>query len=102
MLPGERPTAGVTMLPHREGRVQIVNQYSFLLVATFGLATLAFILLRDGVKGSDLIALASLALGFTAAFAILRPRASAAADTEAVLAEIGAGTPVLLELQSPY
>jgi len=90
------------MLPDREERMQIFNQYSFLLVATFGLATLAFILLRDGVKGSDLIALASLALGFAAAFAILRPRASATADTEAVLAEIGAGTPVLLELQSPY
>jgi non-homologous end joining protein Ku len=82
--------------------VQIINQYSFLLAAAFGLATLAFILLRDGVKAGDLIALASLALGFTAAFALLRPRASAAPDAEAVLAQIGAGTPVLLELQSPY
>jgi hypothetical protein len=86
----------------REERVQIVNQYSFLLVAAFGLASLAFILLRDGVKGSDLVALASLAVGLTAAFALLRPRASAAADAEAVLAQIGAGTPVMLELQSPY
>jgi non-homologous end joining protein Ku len=86
----------------REARVQIVNQYSFLLVAAFSLASLAFILLRDGVKGSDLIALASFTLGFTAAFALLRPRASAASDAEAVLGQVGAGTPVLLELQSPY
>lgn len=82
--------------------MQIVNQYSFLLVAAFGLASLAFILLRDGVKGSDLIALASLVLGFTVAFALLRPRPSAGADAEAIQAQIGAGTPVLLELQSPY
>jgi non-homologous end joining protein Ku len=82
--------------------VQILNQYSFLLVAGLGLAVLAFALLRDGVKGSDLIALASLALGFTAAFALLRPRGSTVGEAEAVLQQIGRGTPVLLEFQSPY
>jgi hypothetical protein len=82
--------------------VQILNQYSFLLIAGLGLVALAFALLRDGVKGSDLIALASLAIGFTAAFALLRPRASTVAGVETVLEQIGAGTPVLLEFQSPY
>jgi len=86
----------------REGTVQILNQYSFLLAAVFGLVVLAFFLLRDGVKGSDLIALAALVLGFTAAFALLRPQASAVGSPEDVLAKIGSGTPVLLELQSPY
>ena len=82
--------------------MQIINQYSFLLAAVFGLVVLAFFLLRDGVKGSDLIALAALVLGFTAAFALLRPQASAVGSPEDVLAKIGSGTPVLLELQSPY
>jgi non-homologous end joining protein Ku len=82
--------------------VQILNQFSFLLAAGLGLAVLAYALLRDGVKGSDLIALASLALGFTAAFALLRPRASTVGEAEAALRQIGQGTPVLLEFQSPY
>ncbi len=89
-------------MPVREGTVQFLNQYSFFLAAVFGLAVLAFLLLRDGVKASDLIALASLAFGFTAAFALLRPQASPVGSAQEVLSRIGAGTPVLLELQSPY
>lgn len=98
---GEGAPAGDT-IAEAGGDVQILNQYSFLLAAALGLLVLAFALLRDGVRASDLIALAALALGFTAAFALLRPEASAVDDAEATLAQIGSGTPVLLEFQSPF
>jgi hypothetical protein len=79
-----------------------VNQHSFLLAASAALVVLAVILLRDGVRGSDLVALGALCLGLALAYALLRPGESTLRQATAVRAEIGQGRPVLLELQSPY
>jgi thiol-disulfide isomerase/thioredoxin len=58
--------------------------------------------LRRGSRASELVALASLALGFLAAYWLLRPGPSTLANAAAVTNRIGAGQPVLLEFQSPY
>jgi len=81
---------------------QFVNQHSFLLVGIAGIVILAFVLLRDGVQPNDWIALLAAALGLAAAYGLFQPGASTHSEVERVLAQIGAGRPVLLELQSPY
>lgn len=80
----------------------LINQYSFVLVALLAIGVLAVFLLRDGVRGSDLVAVGSLTLGFVLAFLLLRPAPSAFRQLEQVESQIGTGTPVLLEFQSPY
>lgn len=82
--------------------MQFLNQYSFLLTAVVSIGILAIVLLRDGVRGSDLVALASLTIGFIAAFWLLRPSPSSVSSAEQLLSQIGDGRPVLLEFQSPY
>jgi len=79
-----------------------LNQHSFLVAAALALVVLAALLLRDGLRPADLIALGALCLGLALAFALLRPTASANAQADAVRAQIGQGQPVLLEFQSPY
>jgi hypothetical protein len=79
-----------------------VNQHSFFLAAVAVWIAVAVLLLRDGFRPMDGVALAALALASWAAYALLRPAAGAAGEAEAVRAQIGAGRPVLLEFQSPY
>jgi H+/gluconate symporter-like permease len=79
-----------------------LNQHSFTLVGAAALLALAVLLLRDGLRGSDLMALGALALGLGLAFLLLNPGPSTLAQAEAVQAQIGAGAPVLLEFQSVY
>lgn len=86
----------------RRGWMSLINQYSFLLTSLVAIGLLAFFLLRDGARSSDWIALASLALGLSLAYGLFRPGDSTAAPAADVLGQIGAGQPVLLELQSPY
>ena len=80
----------------------LLNQYSFLIfglvlvgLAIYGLSRRGFRL----VDGILLIALVGLILG---AWWVLHPTQSQVTDAKAVRAKIGAGTPVLLEFQSPY
>ncbi len=80
----------------------LVNLYSFLLFSLAAIGLLAFLLLRDGARRSDWVALVSLALGFFLAYSLLQPGGSTAQETQEVIDRIGAGQPVLLELQSPY
>lgn len=80
----------------------VVNQYSFLLAGIGALALLAAILFRDGIKSGDFLALGALTLGLALAYGLLRPGQGTADTTDAVRAEIGTGTPVLLEFQSPF
>ncbi|MGD8554009.1 MAG: hypothetical protein PVJ07_08645 [Anaerolineales bacterium] len=82
--------------------MQYINQYSFAFFAAGVFIVLAYILLRDGVKASDLLALASLLTAFAAAFWFLRPGPSTEDEVEGVLRRIGAGKPVLLEFQSNF
>jgi len=78
------------------------NQHSFLVAAAAVFLVLAAILLRDGVRPVDLVALGALGLGLALAFALLRPAASTERQAQLVRAQIGTGVPVLLEFLSPY
>jgi len=82
--------------------VTFVNHYSFLLVAALCTLGLGIVVLRRGLRRNDLTALGALALGFVMAFLLLRPTASGPTDAGQVHDRIGTGTPVLVELQSPY
>lgn len=77
-----------------------INQHSFLLTAAAALLVLAGLLLHDGARPADLVALGALALGFALAFLWLRP--SPADTAEGVAARLADGTPTLLEFQSLY
>lgn len=77
-----------------------INQHSFLITGAAAMVLLAAVLLRDGYRPGDGLALGALALGLALAYFLLRPgRATMAEDARQ---EIGRGTPVLLEFQSPY
>jgi hypothetical protein len=89
-------------LQSKEASMRIINQYSFVLVVVVVWLGLAAFLLRDGVKTTDILALAALAAGFGLAFWLLRPGPSSLDETEQVMVRIGAGKPVLLEFQSNF
>lgn len=80
----------------------LLNQYSFLLLAAVCVLAMGLVLRRRGLHGYEVFALASLVVGFALAFWLLRPGPSSASDPGQLAAEIGSGTPVLLEFQSPF
>jgi hypothetical protein len=80
----------------------VINQYSFLLAGVAALALLAALLFRDGIKSGDFLALGALTLGIALAYGLLRPGQGTANASDTIRAEIGKGTPVLLEFQSPF
>ncbi|HEY69459.1 MAG TPA: hypothetical protein G4O08_02625 [Anaerolineae bacterium] len=82
--------------------MKIINQYSFVLMAGVIWLGLAAFLLRDGVRTTDILALAALAAGLSLAFWLLRPGPSTLDENEQVMERIGAGKPVLLEFQSNF
>ena len=82
--------------------MRFINQHSFILAGVGLMMLVAFLLLRDGAKWSDALALAALAGGLALAFFLLRPGKSTLSAGERILARIGAGKPVLLEFQSNY
>jgi len=81
----------------------LLNQYSFLTIAV-GLAVAAgFILLTNKPKWNDYLAFGVIIAGLISAWVILHPRQTPLMEnSKTVQAMIGAGTPVLLEFQSPY
>jgi len=81
---------------------QFLNQHSFTIVGGAALVLLAVALLRDGIQPSDLIALGALLLGLALSYSLFNPGKSTETDPDAVLRQVGAGTPVLLEFQSLY
>ncbi len=83
--------------------MSILNQYSFLwlAVAVTLIATLVF--LRKKPRLPDFLAVGVILLALLTAWMILRPRHTILSGEAAeVQAQIGQGTPVLLEFQSPY
>ena len=66
------------------------------------LTLLAIWLFRDGITLNDLLAFGALSLGLGMAYFFFNPGESTETSSEVVLEEIGAGTPVLLEFQSPF
>jgi thiol-disulfide isomerase/thioredoxin len=81
---------------------EFVNHYSFALLGVAAFLVLAVLLLRDGVKASDLLALAALLAGVVLAFSLFSAGGGTDQPASAIEAEIGAGQPVLLEIQSQY
>ena len=79
-----------------------VNQHSFLLTVAAVFLITAILLLRDGVKMADVLALAALAIGAWGAPALLKPGPSTLTEADAIRAQVGAGRPVVVEFQSPY
>jgi hypothetical protein len=78
------------------------NQHSFLVAAAGALVLLAALLLRDGVRPADLLALGALCLGLALAYGLLNPGVGENFSAATVRDQIGNGRPVLLEFQSPY
>lgn len=79
------------------------NQYSFLLLigALIVLAGMVLLTRKPGLK--DYLAFSALLVGLVTAWLILHPRQTPLMeDARMVRDMIGAGTPVLLEYQSPY
>jgi hypothetical protein len=83
--------------------ILILREYSFVFIA-LGLITAAgFILLTNKPKWNDYLAFGVIVTGLITAWVILHPRQTPLMDdAKKVQAMIGAGTPVLLEFQSPY
>ncbi len=82
--------------------MSLINQQSFIFFALLVLGLVAFVLLRDGPRRRDLVILALFALGIAGLWVLLRPTQTVGyAAASQVKAQIGAGTPVLLEFQSP-
>ena len=82
--------------------MQFINQHSFTLAAVAAVLILAVLLMHDGVRVNDLIALGALIVGLVFAYILFRPSASSSTDPRSIEALTRAGKPVLLEFQSPY
>jgi thiol-disulfide isomerase/thioredoxin len=81
----------------------IVNQYSFVIMALVLALLAGVVLLTHRPRWNHYLAFAALVGGLLLSWAILRPRQTLlSADAPQVQAWIGAGTPALLEFQSPY
>ncbi|MGC8857469.1 MAG: thioredoxin family protein [Anaerolineae bacterium] len=79
------------------------NQYSFLLIAAGLVIVTGLILLSRAPKWTDFLAFGVILASLVTAWIILHPRQTPLMeDARQVKEMIGAGTPVLLEFQSPY
>ena len=83
--------------------ILLFREYSFILLA-FGLVLIAgYILLINKPKWNDYLAFVSIIAALVTAWAVLHPRQTPLMDdAKSVQDAIGAGTPVLLEFQSPF
>lgn len=82
--------------------MDLINHYSMIWSGIFVLGLIAFFLLRDGFKVSDALILAVVLVGLGVGWLILRPARGTEASAPQMLAEVGQGQAVLLELQSPF
>jgi thiol-disulfide isomerase/thioredoxin len=79
------------------------NQYSLLIVSLGLIVVAGLILLTNKPKWNDYLAFGVIVVGLFVTWNVLRPRETPLMDNaRTVTALIGAGTPVLLEFQSPY
>ncbi len=82
---------------------QLYNHYSFLWIALALTAVAGLVLLTNKPRIRDFISFGVIVAGLLVAWIVLHPHQTALMnDATAVKAMIGAGTPVLLEFQSPY
>ncbi len=86
-------------MPRRWGlRVAVVNPYSFVLLSAAGIVMLAVFLAVRRAPARQRLAMV---LGLGGAFALLRPSPAYLEGSRRLESKLGAGTPGLLELQSP-
>jgi len=78
-----------------------LNHYSLLLAGAAIILIVSVVRLRQGWRRTDWLVVGGLMLGMLAIWLIFRPTATTTGVDE-VDSQIGAGTPVLLELQSPF
>jgi len=83
--------------------ILFIREYSFLIVAVVLATASGFMLLSHKPKLSNYLAFGVIVTALITAWVILHPRQTPLMDdAKAVQAMIGAGTPVLLEFQSPF
>ncbi|MCJ7511396.1 MAG: hypothetical protein MUO23_00330 [Anaerolineales bacterium] len=80
----------------------LFNQYSFVILSAAAVGGLLLWAALRGFRAETLVAVAALALGCALAFLLFAPRPSTPSSTGDPEAWIGAGTPLLLEFQSPF
>ncbi|GEM_PF-455768 len=90
------------LVKERMAMAQIFNQYSYLFVALIVLVVVAFVLPRVLAPRSAWVLLLGMAVGLGAVWFLVRPDRGSLASADDIRAQIGAGTPVLLEFQSPF
>jgi uncharacterized membrane protein len=78
-------------------------EYSFPALSIAIIAIAGVVLLTHKPKWNDFLAFGVIVAGLIAAWVIMHPRQTPLMDDAKMVQEmIGAGTPVLLEFQSPY
>jgi thioredoxin 1 len=83
--------------------LQIINQYSAILIAAVLFLIAAIALLRHKAHWQEILALGVIAAGLVTAWLLLHPvQTPLMEDAQKVQNMIGQGQPVLLEFQSPY
>ncbi len=82
--------------------MSVVNQYSFVWLSAAAVVMLAVVLAARRAPARQWLALCAMVLGLGVAYALLRPSPASPDAALLLKSSIGAGTPVLLELQSPY
>lgn len=83
--------------------ILLFREYSFIVIAIVLAIAAGLMLLTNKPKLNDYLAFGVIVAGLATAWVILHPRQTPLMDdAKAVRAMIGAGTPVLLEFQSPY
>jgi len=83
--------------------ILLFREYSFIFIALVLAIAAGLMLLTNKPNLNDYIAFGAIVAGLVAAWVILHPRQTPLMDdAKAVRAMIGAGTPVLLEFQSPF
>ena len=81
----------------------LFREYSFLFIALGLVIAAGFILLTNKPKWNDYLAFGVIVAGLATAWVILHPvQTPLMDDAKKVQEMIGAGTPVLLEFQSPF
>ncbi len=80
----------------------LVNHYSVVFAAALILGLTAYGLLKDGFSPRDGVILMLVAAGLVLVWLVIRPQAGEKSAQERLSAHLGQGTPLLLELQSPY
>ena len=81
---------------------EYLNHHSYLISALAVWGLLAVVLLRDGVRRLDVLALVAVAGAFAGAWLALRPGPGTFTDPAAVEAAIGRGELVFVEVYSNY